>query len=146
MLSVSVRCAALALLLSAGASPAQLPDLSGILGGGQSGERGGGSGGGQGLGGGLLGGGLPDIGTVGAGNAAGVLGFCLKNKFLGANGAASVLGQLTGKPGVKTSPGYAAGQKGLLQGNGSSLSLGGLKSQVTTKVCDLVLRQARSFL
>lgn len=129
-----MRFVALSLLISGSAAPAQLqlPNLSG-----------GGGGGGIGS---LLGGLLPNVASVGAGNAAGVLGYCMKNKFLGGRGAASVLGQLTGVAGGKTAPGYAEGQKGVLQMDGNSLSLGGLKSQATTKICDLVLKRAQTLL
>ncbi len=41
---------------------------------------------------GVLGGVLPQVGAVGAGNAAGLLGYCLKNNLLGANRAASAAG------------------------------------------------------
>ncbi|MGC4250123.1 MAG: hypothetical protein QM605_01315, partial [Sphingobium sp.] len=41
--------------------------------------------------GGLLGGILPDVASVGAGNAAGVLSYCVKNKVLGGANAKSVL-------------------------------------------------------
>ena len=44
---------------------------------------------------GLLGAILPNVASVGAGNAAGVIGYCLKNKFLGGTNAKSVLGKLT---------------------------------------------------
>lgn len=77
-----------------------------------------------------------------------------------------MLGQLTGskKKSSDTStastgsatndPGYLSGAKGILQGsNGQSMdlnSVGGgssdLKSQITTKVCDTVLKQGKSFL
>jgi len=78
-----------------------------------------------------------------------------------------MLGQLTGKkksssstPSSSTTtsatndPGYLSGAKGILQGsNGQSMdlnSLGGgssdMKSQITTKVCDTVLKQGKSFL
>nr|WP_199043680.1 DUF2501 domain-containing protein [Dyella sp. ASV24] len=74
-----------------------------------------------------------------------------------------MLGQLTGSKkkssdsssGSATSdPGYLNGAKGILQGgNGQTTdlsSLGGgnsdLKSQLTTKVCDTVLKQGKSFL
>ncbi|MET0365905.1 MAG: DUF2501 domain-containing protein [Sphingobium sp.] len=139
MISVSVRGAAAALLLVSGTGHAQL-QLPDLFGGQASGQ------GSEGALSGLLGAVLPDVASVGANNAAGVLGYCLKNRFLGANGASSVLGRLTGRPGTKTSPGYVAGQKGLLQMNGSSLPLDNLKSQVTTKVCDLVLKRAQSLL
>ncbi|MCE7795466.1 DUF2501 domain-containing protein [Sphingobium sufflavum] len=135
------------LLLAVGsAAPAQLqlPDLGG--GGlGSGGLGGGGLGGGQT--GGLLGLLLPNVVSVAAPNAAGVLGYCLKNKFLGSGtGAASVIGQLTGRTGAKAEPGYVAGRKGLLQMEGNSLPLGNLKAQATTKVCDLVLRHAKTLL
>ncbi|HEX7781434.1 MAG TPA: DUF2501 domain-containing protein [Sphingobium sp.] len=122
-----VRFAALALMLAApGAAPAQLPGL-----------------GGQG---GLLGAMLPNVTSVGAGNAAGVLGYCLKNKFLGGGNATSVLGKLTGQSGIKTSDGYANGRNGLLQMDGSTLPLGSLKSKLKSKVCDVVLQHAQSLL
>ena len=118
-------------LTGASAAPAQLPDLGGGAGG-------------------LLGGVLPNVGSIGAGNAAGVLGYCVKNKFLGggsAGAASSVLGQLTGQKGVKSSKGYAAGQGGLLQmDGGSNLSLGSVKGKLKSKVCDMVLKHAQSLI
>ena len=76
-----------------------------------------------------------------------------------------MLGQLTGSKKKSSSsmastgsgtndPGYLSGAKGILQGsNGQHMdlnSVGGgssdLKSQITTKVCDTVLKQGRSFL
>ncbi len=101
--------------------------------------------------GGLLGGAMPSIGSIGAGNAAGLLGYCVKNKLLGASGAstgaAGVLGRLAGKKDVTTSPGYMAGQAGQVQTpNGEALSLGSLRGQVKNQVCSLVLSRARSFL
>jgi len=77
-----------------------------------------------------------------------------------------MLGQLTGKKkssshadtvgtsGGTSDPGYLSGAKGILQGsNGQHMdlnSVGGgssdLKSQITTKVCDTVLKQGKSFL
>ena len=94
----------------------------------------------------MLGGGLPNVASTGAGNAAGVLGYCVKNNVLSGANAASVLGSLTGKTGVATSPAYAAGQSGTLQTGNSTLSLATMKGQVKTKVCDLVLKRAKSFL
>lgn len=91
--------------------------------------------------------GLPDVSSIGAGNAAGVLGYCLKNKFLGGGDAGSVLGRLTGKPEVKSSKDYSAGESGnLLSGNGSSFSLSSAPKQVKSKLCGMVLKQARSFI
>ena len=100
--------------------------------------------------GGLLGGGgggLSNLGSAGVGNVAGLLGYCVRNKLSSGAGVASILGGLTGKPGVTTSDGYAAGQQGLLQGgNGKALSLDGVKAGIRTRVCDLVLRRAKAFL
>jgi hypothetical protein len=104
--------------------------------------------------GGLLGGGgaLPQIGSIGAGNAAGLLGYCVKNRLLGTGtggttGAASVLGRLTGQRDVQNQPGYAAGQAGQVQApNGQALSLGALRGQLKNQVCNLVLNRAKAFL
>jgi hypothetical protein len=127
MIRAFSRCLALALSLTAIAVSAQfgkLPvDVSG-----------------------LAGSALPNVASVGASNAAGVLGYCVKNGLLEGSGAQSVLGQLTGKSGIKTSPGYASGQKGLLQMKGSSLSLASLKGQAKQKACHEVLNHAKSFL
>ncbi len=101
--------------------------------------------------GGLLGGGLPQVGTIGAGNAAGLLGYCVRNKLLGATGgqtgAAGVLGRLTGQKDVTTLPGYQAGQTGQVQAaNGQTLSIDPLRGQIKTQLCNLILNRARSFL
>lgn len=100
---------------------------------------------------GSAGGGLvPGLGTAGVGNAAGLLGYCLKNKYLGgvgATGASGLLGKLTGQPGVKTSPGYLLGQQGKVeQPTGNALSLGSLSTKLKSKACDVVLQRAGSFL
>ena len=94
----------------------------------------------------MLGGALPNVASTGASNAAGVLGYCVKNNVLSGANAASVLGSLTGKTGIATSPAYAAGQAGTLQAGKSTMSLANMKGQVKTKVCDLVLKRAKSFL
>jgi hypothetical protein len=124
--SVATALAALSFTLATSA-PAQLPNLSGGADG-------------------LLGGVLPNVGSIGAGNAAGVLTYCMKNKFLGGANATSVLGRLTGKPGVKTSKGFALGRNGTVHTENSQLSLGSLKGKVKTRVCDLVLSHAGSLL
>lgn len=107
----------------------------------------------QGLGN-LLGGALPGIGAAGMGNAAGLLGYCVKNKLTGGAAARSVLDRLAGKPEVAQSPGYSQGLLGnVLGGSGATagpqqpaLSLGSLKGQVRTRACDMVLKRAGSFL
>lgn len=101
--------------------------------------------GGSGLGS-VLGGGLPDVGGVGAGNAAGLIGYCVKNKYLSGAGATSVLGKLTGQPGITDSPEYADGQNGLLKSGDQQFSLSSVKGQVKTKLCDMVLKQGSSLI
>jgi len=86
------------------------------------------------------------------GNVAGLLQYCIGNNYLGGNAAASVKEQLMGKlPGGSRTEdkGYAEGAKGLLRGsNGNAMDLsgGGMKAEISRKVCDTVLAQAKSFL
>lgn len=86
------------------------------------------------------------------GNVAGILEFCIKNNYLGGDGATSVKDKLMGKlPGGSPSSdtGYKDGAKGLLNssdGKQLNLSGGGLKGEVTKQVCDTVLSQGKSLL
>jgi Protein of unknown function (DUF2501) len=134
-------------LAALGASPAhaQLMDqLKGAVGGGQT------NGGGSMLGG-LGGGALPSVGQASPSNTAGVLQYCIQNKYVGGGGASSVkdslMSKMTGSP--QQDSGYRQGSSGLLQtGNGQSYSLGGggIKDQITQKLCDQVLQHAKSLL
>lgn len=110
-------------LLSSTASVAQLGDIGGILGGA-----------------------LPNVASAGAGNAAGVLSYCVKNKLVNATSASSVLGKLTGKPGVKDSTGFQLGQTGTLKSDQGALPIASLKGKVKNKLCDMVLRHATTLL
>ena len=86
------------------------------------------------------------------GNVAGLLEFCIKNKYLGGNKAASVKDSLMRKlPGGSSSSdsGYSSGTKGILSSSDGSqldLSAGGIKKQVTKQICDMVLDQGKSML
>ena len=86
------------------------------------------------------------------GNVAGILEFCIKNNYLKGNAASGVKDALMGKlPGAsaKSDSGYGDGAKGILNsagGNKVDLGGGGLKAEVTRKVCDTVLSQANSLL
>jgi hypothetical protein len=113
--------------------------------------------------GGKLGGMMPGGGSMQSGsmgNVAGLLQYCVKNNYLGgASGASGIQNQLLGKmhgqsnAAPTSDPGYMSGAKGILQGsNGKSMDLsnvgGGssdMKSKITTKVCDTVLKQGKSF-
>ncbi|HEY0231539.1 MAG TPA: DUF2501 domain-containing protein [Dokdonella sp.] len=95
-----------------------------------------------------------------AGNAAGVVEFCVKNNFLGGDAASSVkdklMGKVTGSDATDTDKAdYADGAKGLVKtGDGKSVDLGnlgggqmaGLKDSITKKACASVLDHAKSFL
>lgn len=96
--------------------------------------------------GGLLGGGLPSVAGVGAGNAAGLIGYCLKNRLLSGENASSVLGKLTGQQGVAASPGFAAGQKGMVQSGNRAFSLNSVGDTVKARLCDAVLDRGMAFL
>ena len=55
---------------------------------------------------------LPDVRSIGAANAAGVLQYCLKNGLVSSAATDPVLTSLTAKKGVAADPGYSAGQAG----------------------------------
>jgi hypothetical protein len=87
-----------------------------------------------------------------AGNAAGVIEYCMKNNFLG-GGAGGIKDQLMGKVsggGESGKADYAEGAKGLLKtGDGNSIDIGKLgnyKQSVTKKACSSVLEHASSLL
>jgi hypothetical protein len=107
--------------------------------------------GGDALGG--LGGGLPSAAQAGPANTAGVLQYCVQNNYLSDGVAGPAKDALLGKvPGSGQSSGFKAGSSGLLEtGNGQSFNLGGgdsggIKAEVTHKVCDMVLQHAKSLL
>jgi hypothetical protein len=107
--------------------------------------------------GGKLGGVLPGGGESGSmGNVAGILEYCVKNNYLGgASGASGIASKLLGKTkGGTNSSDYSNGANGILKGKDGGItdlnSIGGgnsdLKSKLTTKACDIVLKQGKSFL
>jgi hypothetical protein len=90
-----------------------------------------------------------------AGNAAGVVEFCIKNNYLGGDAASSVKDKLLGRIGGADESDadkadYADGARGLLKtGDGKSVDLGqagGLKKSLTKKICSSVLDHAKSLL
>jgi hypothetical protein len=124
-----------------------MDQLKGAMGAGQSGTSGGtlGALGGAGR--------LPSVGQAGTSNTAGVLQYCIQNKYLGSGGASSVkdslMGKVTGSGKSTNDSGFQEGSQGLLHtGNGQSYGLGGdgIKAQITKKVCDQVLQHAKSLL
>ncbi|WP_367066362.1 DUF2501 domain-containing protein [Oryzisolibacter sp. LB2S] len=87
-----------------------------------------------------------------AGNAAGVITYCMKNNYLNADKAAQVKDQLLGKMGLgpKEEPkdeGYKSGLSGLVTGSGGkSFNLDKIKGDLKEKACDYVLDNAKSLL
>ena len=96
-----------------------------------------------------------------AGNAAGIIEFCVKNNYLGGDAASSIKNALVGKLGgeeqAKADPGYTDGAKGILTGSdgtstnlgdlaGGAGGLGDMKGKLTEKACGAVLDHAKSLL
>ena len=106
--------------------------------------------------GGMLGGSSGSLSSGSMGNVAGLLQYCVKNNYLGGDsGASGLAGKLLGKTqGGAGNTDYQSGLSGLLKGsNGKTTNLsdvgGGnpdLKSKITTKACNIVLKQGKKFL
>lgn len=97
--------------------------------------------------------GLPSLSGGSAGNAAGILQYCIKNKYLGATDAASIKDNLLSKAGLGSArkqqqdTGYQQGLSGVLSGgSGSSFDMSKVKSDLRDKACDYVLDNASSLL
>ena len=139
-----IPLALMSLEMSPGSAWAQLP---GLLESGQAGNLLGKLGGGSSA--------LPSVTQAGPANTAGVLQYCAQNNYLSGGAAGAAKTALLGKlpQSTSNSSGFKQGSSGLLdtgQGNSFSLGNGGsgdsLKSQVTRKVCDMVLQHAKSLL
>ncbi|MBU1360974.1 MAG: DUF2501 domain-containing protein [Gammaproteobacteria bacterium] len=90
---------------------------------------------------------MPAMGSSTAGNAAGVLQYCVKNNYLSADAAGGIkdklMGMVTGNKTQQT--GFNSGSNGVLQGtDGKSLNLKSIGSKLKTKACDYVLSNAKS--
>lgn len=138
MKKLTTTLAALTLSLACGGAMAQ--DLGGL-----GGKLGG-----------MLGGNSGSLSSGSMGNVAGLLQYCVKNNYLGGDsGASGLASKLLGKTqGGTSNTDYQSGLSGLLKGsNGKTTNLsdvgGGntdLKSKITTKACDVVLKQGQRFL
>jgi hypothetical protein len=101
---------------------------------------------------GKLGGGSNSSSNSSGSGTSDMLGQLTGSKSKSSDSSASSSGNSSGS--ATNDPGYLSGAKGILQGsNGQSMdlnSVGGgssdLKTQMTTKVCDTVLKQGKSFL
>ena len=106
-----------------------------------------------GSGGGPLGGlGVPSVTQASPSNIGGILQYCIQNNYLSGGSASSIKNSIVSKlmPSQgTTSRDFLAGNNGMLQtGQGQNFSLagGGLKEELTRKVCDLVLQHAKALL
>ena len=106
--------------------------------------------------GGVLGGNSGAMSSGSMGNVAGLLQYCVKNNYLGGDsGASGLASKLLGKTqGGSDNTDYKSGLSGILKGNNGNTTnlsdVGGgnsdLKSKITTKACDIVLKQGKNFL
>jgi Protein of unknown function (DUF2501) len=109
----------------------------------------------------LTGGGdLSSLASGSAGNAAGVIEYCVRNNYLGGDAAASMKDKLMGKAGLGSDSkdeGFGDGRNGIVKtAGGKSVDLGKLgggmggmgdmKSKLTKKACSAVLDHAKSLL
>jgi len=91
--------------------------------------------------------GLPNVSSMTAGNAAGVLQYCVKNKLVSSSSAGAVLDGLGKKPDLAKSSDYTAGQSGnILAGPGKGTSIAGMQPYLKSQTCSMVLKQAKHFL
>ena len=165
-MKTSIAGALLCAMLGLGALPAQASGLGDTLrqasglGGDKAAATAGTDGGGSSLGG-MLGAGAGGAGALSAlglspsataGNAAGVITYCMKNNYLNADKAAQVKDQLLGKLGMQKQEepkdaGFQGGLGGLVTGaNGKSFSIDKLKGDLKEKACDFVLDNAKSLI
>lgn len=103
---------------------------------------------------------LSSLASGSAGNAAGVISYCVKNNYLGGDAASSMKDKLMGKAGLgadNKDQGFTDGSNGLVQtSDGKSVDLsklgggmggmGDMKSKLTKKACGAVLDHAKSLL
>ncbi|GAA3900959.1 hypothetical protein GCM10022276_19710 [Sphingomonas limnosediminicola] len=89
---------------------------------------------------------LPDINSISAANAAGVLRYCVSKQLVSSTSADLVLQTLTTKRSVLNSPDYSSGQQGrILPAGGKAFSIEEAPSYLQSRACDLVLSRAQQF-
>jgi len=102
----------------------------------------------------LAGGNLGSLASGSAGNAAGILQYCIQNNYLSGDAAGSMKDRLISKVGgadaASQDSSYADGLKGMVTGSdGKSVDItkmGSLESNLTQKACQAVLQNASSLL
>ncbi|ODT79825.1 MAG: hypothetical protein ABS69_06945 [Nitrosomonadales bacterium SCN 54-20] len=98
---------------------------------------------------------MSSITSGSAGNAAGIIEYCMKNNYLGGDNASSVRDQLMGKitgsgdQPAQNNPDYINGAQGIVSGSTGqnvNLSMAGMKASAVKKVCETILEQGQSML
>ena len=87
---------------------------------------------------------LPDVRSIGAANAAGVLHYCADHGLVSSSVADTVLDPLTKKEGLTKSADYSAGLSGRIMSGGKSFSIAKAPGYLKSQACDRVLKQAKS--
>jgi len=85
---------------------------------------------------------LPNVSSISAGNAAGVLQYCMKNNLVSSVSADEILGNLNKKPDITKSPDFAAGQAGQILGD-KKFAIAKAPGYLQSRACDMVLTQAK---
>ncbi|MFL6754230.1 MAG: DUF2501 domain-containing protein [Sphingomicrobium sp.] len=85
---------------------------------------------------------LPNVASISADNAAGVLQYCVKKNLVSSVSAGSVIDGLTKKPDITKSPDFSAGQAGQILAD-KKFSIGAAPGYLQSQACDMVLDQAK---
>ena len=88
---------------------------------------------------------LPNVASISAGNAAGVLQYCVKKNLVSSVSAGAVIDNLTKKPDVTKSADFTSGQSGEIHAD-KNFSIPAAPSYLQSQACDMVLKQSRLFL
>ena len=85
---------------------------------------------------------LPDVRTISAENAAGVLRYCEEHDLVSIAVTDTVLERLTTKPKLTSSPLYTAGEAGSIVIDQKTYPLAKAPGYLQSQGCDMVLQQA----
>lgn len=88
---------------------------------------------------------LPDVSSISAGNAAGVIQYCRQHELVSISVSDMILSQLTANPNVAKSADYATGVAGNIVTGGKRYSIGSATPYLQSQACDRVMRQAEQF-
>ncbi len=86
---------------------------------------------------------LPDVSSISAENAAGVLEYCVTHQLVSGVVAETVLTRLMAKRGVGSSALFAAGKSGRIMTANKEFPLTGASKFLRSEACDRVLKQAQ---